>query len=113
METKIEKLKCPLCTQSFPNNGEIKRHVYISHTSQKDYCESKFALHYALVTHEKTNAGGDKVTCDICKITVTAKCMKTHQQTAHSKNKCIKCSLCSALFSSIYDMKKHFKVHSV
>ncbi len=109
---------CPLCRESFPTTSELKRHVHIAHTSRKEfkccYCESRFALRFQLVSHERTHTGGNKVSCEICNKKVEKKGLKTHLLT-HTMDKKYRCphAECSVPFATLYEMRRHVNVNHV
>ena len=95
----------------------LNYHIIEEHPEQRniewykcDYCEYQSKFKNALQSHKKTHTDNaeDKVTCDICKLSVSKKYLSTHIKKIHEEEgELFSCDSCDFKTKYKGEVKKH------
>nr|XP_023012875.1 zinc finger protein OZF-like [Leptinotarsa decemlineata] len=113
--TKKIPFSCKVCTKSFSQNCDLKRHSMI-HTCKKPFqcksCSRSFTYRSNLKWHEKHHTSEKPFQCKICsKSFVQGSDFKRHEK-IHTGEKPFQCKSCSKSFTFRSNLKLHEKHHT-
>ena len=119
------KVLCPICGNYY-KRGYMATHMkYHAQATPGEaryaclQCPKRYRSQSNLIVHVKTIHTGeykkrDKVTCEICNITLTEGGMYTHKKTKHADGRIFPCKQCGTIFHKYPDLIAHRnKVHKV
>ena len=95
----------------------LNYHIIAEHPEQRkiewykcDYCEYQSKFKNSLKSHMKTHMDGvdDKVTCDICKISLSKSSLSSHMKNIHEEEgQLFDCDLCDFKTKYKHELKRH------
>lgn len=114
----VRKYKCPICSNVFGSNSELKSHQD-THTDprpfQCDQCGRTFISQKHLYHHRKYHhtANGLRQLCKLCnKYFSSPSVLKRHHKVVHLGLKEFQCHVCSAQLSTKQYLQEHLRIHT-
>ena len=108
---------CNFCSMAFMSKPGLNYHIIAEHPQHRqiewykcDQCEYQSKHKIGLKMHKKIHMEDtdDKVTCDICELSVSKTYLSTHMKTIHEEEgKLFNCDLCDFKTKYKYEVKKH------